>query len=216
MPLFERLRELTGHEVVERYGMTETLITLSGRADGERRPGWVGWPLHGIRTRLRSEAGEEVPHDGETIGRLQVQGASVTEGYLNRPEANAASFTDDGWFVTGDIAAIAPDGCHRIVGRESVDLIKTGGYRVGAGEVEAELLAHPDVVEVAVVGEPDEDLGQRIVAYVVAREGAVIDGPALSDWIAGRLSVHKRPRWVHVRASLPRNHMGKVIKPDLR
>ena len=104
MPLFERLRELTGHEVVERYGMTETLITLSGRADGERRPGWVGWPLHGIRTRLRSEAGEEVPHDGETIGRLQVQGASVTEGYLNRPEANAASFTDDGWFVTGDIA----------------------------------------------------------------------------------------------------------------
>lgn len=216
VPLLERLRELTGHEVVERYGMTETLITLSGRADGERRPGWVGWALHGIRTRLRSEAGEEVPHDGETIGRLQVQGASVTEGYLNRPEANAASFTDDGWFVTGDIAAIAPDGCHRIVGRESVDLIKTGGYRVGAGEVEAELLAHPDVVEVAVVGEPDEDLGQRIVAYVVAREGAVIDGPALSDWIAGRLSVHKRPRWVHVRASLPRNHMGKVIKPDLR
>ncbi|CCH69934.1 Acyl-CoA synthetase family member 3,mitochondrial (fragment) [Phycicoccus elongatus Lp2] len=134
----------------------------------------------------------------------------------SRPEANAASFTDDGWFVTGDIAAIAPDGCHRIVGRESVDLIKTGGYRVGAGEVETELLAHPDVVEVAVVGEPDEDLGQRIVAYVVAREGAVIDGPALSDWIAGRRSVHKRPRWVHVRASLPRNHMGKVIKPDLR
>ncbi|WP_267878881.1 AMP-binding enzyme [Phycicoccus elongatus] len=94
--------------------------------------------------------------------------------------------------------------------------MKTGGYRVGAGEVETELLAHPDVVEVAVVGEPDEDLGQRIVAYVVAREGAVIDGPALSDWIAGRRSVHKRPRWVHVRASLPRNHMGKVIKPDLR
>ena len=75
--------------------------------------------------------------DPMQIGRLQVQGASVTEGYLNRPEANAASFTDDGWFVTGDIAAIAPDGCHRIVGRESVDLIKTGGYRVGAGEVEA-------------------------------------------------------------------------------
>lgn len=216
VPVFERLRDLTGHEVVERYGMTETLITVSARADGERRPGWVGWPLPGIETRLRSEKGEPVGHDGESIGRLEVRGPTLMHGYLDRPEANAAAFTCDGWFVTGDIAAIAPDGCHRIVGRESVDLIKTGGYRVGAGEIEAELLAHPDVAEAAVVGEPDPDLGQRIVAYVVARDGAVIDGPGLSDWIAGRLSVHKRPRWVHVRESLPRNHMGKVIKPELR
>lgn len=215
VPVFERLRALTGHEVVERYGMTETLITVSARVDGERRPGWVGWPLDGTRTRLRAEDGTEVPHDGESIGRLQVSGPTVTEGYLGRPDANATAFTEDGWFITGDIAAIAADGCHRIVGRESVDLIKTGGYRVGAGEIEAELLAHPDVAEAAVVGEADPDLGQRIVAHVVLREGATIDGPGLSDWVGERLSAHKRPRWVHLRDALPRNHMGKVIKTQL-
>jgi fatty acid CoA ligase FadD36 len=216
VPVYTRLRELSGHEVVERYGMTETLITVSARADGERRPGWVGWPLPGIRTRLRDESGGEVAHDGESIGRLEVRGDTVMSGYLGRPEASVTSFTDDGWFVTGDIVAIDPAGWHRIVGRESVDLIKTGGYRVGAGEIEAELLAHPSVAEAAVVGEPDADLGQRIVAYVVGRADTPLDGPALSDWVAGRLSAHKRPRWVHVRESLPRNDMGKVVKAQLR
>jgi len=215
-PVFESLRDLTGHEPVERYGMTETLITVAARADGERRPGWVGWPLRGIRTRLRAEDGTEVPHDGETLGRLQIAGPTLTPGYLDRPDANAESFTADGWFVTGDIAVIAPDGCHRIVGRESVDLIKSGGYRIGAGEIETELLAHPDVAEAAVVGEPDPDLGQRIVAYVVAREGVTVDGSTLADWVGGRLSAHKRPRQVHLRANLPRNAMGKVVKPELR
>lgn len=216
VPVFERLRELTGHEVRERYGMTETLITVAARADRAPRAGWVGWPLPGIRSRLRADDGAPVPTDGESLGRLQIHGPTVTPGYLGRPEATAASMTKDGWFITGDIAVIAPDGCHRIVGRESVDLIKTGGYRVGAGEIEAELLTHPDVAEAAVVGEPDDDLGQRIVAFVVAVPGRVIDGPALSDWVAARLSAHKRPRWVHVRRSLPRNAMGKVVKPDLR
>src|SRR5699024_10842141 len=104
VPVFERLRALTGQSPVERYGMSETLITLTTRADGERRPGWVGLPIAGVETRLRDEDGREVPHDGESIGGLQIRGATLFDGYLGRPEATAAGFADDGWFRTGDVA----------------------------------------------------------------------------------------------------------------
>ncbi|MFR9751038.1 acyl-CoA synthetase [Nocardia sp. 004] len=210
VPVFERLRELTGHAPVERYGMSETLITLSTRADGERRPGWVGTPVRGVHTRLRDESGAPVPHDGESIGGLQVRGPIFFDGYLNRPEATAAIWTDDGWLRTGDVAVIDPEGFHRIVGRESVDLIKSGGYRVGAGEVETVLLGHPAVAEVAVVGLPDDDLGQRITAFVVLR--AAVTERELIDHVAEQLSVHKRPREIRMVDALPRNAMGKVQK----
>ena len=131
------------------------------------------------------------------------------DGYLHHPEATSALYTDDGWLRTGDAACVGPDGWHRIVGRQSTDLIKTGGYRVGAGEVEAALLAHPGVEEAAVVGIPDEDLGQVIVGYVVA---AGVTGPQLCEFVAATLSVHKRPRRVELVAELPRNAMGKVQK----
>lgn len=212
-PVFDRIRDLTGHEIVERYGMTETLITVSARWDRPRRAGWVGWPIEGISTRLRGDDGGAVAHDGESVGELLVRGPVVFDGYLGQPEATAASFTEDGWFVTGDVATIAPDGCHRIVGRTSVDLIKTGGFRVGAGEIEAELLAHPGVVEAAVVGVPDDDLGQRITAFVVPAEAVTQD--ELISWVAQRLSVHKRPREVHFVDAFPRNAMGKVVKSKL-
>nr|WP_040750368.1 acyl-CoA synthetase [Nocardia transvalensis] len=212
VPVFERLRELTGHAPVERYGMSETMITLSTRADGERRPGWVGTPVAGVETRLRDEAGAAVPHDGESIGGLQVRGPMLFDGYLDRPDATAATWTEDGWFATGDVAAIDAEGFHRIVGRESVDLIKSGGYRVGAGEIETCLLGHPGVAEVAVIGAPDDDLGQRIVAYVVSREGSDASEQDLIDHVAQRLSVHKRPREVRRVDTLPRNAMGKVQK----
>ncbi|MBF6327325.1 acyl-CoA synthetase [Nocardia transvalensis] len=213
VPVFERLRELTGHAAIERYGMSETMITLSTRADGERRPGWVGTPVAGVQTRLRDEAGNAVPHDGESVGGLQVRGPMLFDGYLDRPEATAECWTDDGWFRTGDVAVIDGDGFHRIVGRESVDLIKSGGYRVGAGEIETALLGHPAVAEVAVVGVPDDDLGQRIVAFVVPRgaAGESIEKD-LIDHVAQQLSVHKRPREVRLVDSLPRNAMGKVQK----
>ncbi|MFF0495440.1 acyl-CoA synthetase [Nocardia aobensis] len=212
VPVFERLRELTGQAPVERYGMSETMITLSTRADGERRPGWVGLPVAGVQTRLRDEAGAPVPHDGESIGGLQVRGPMLFDGYLGRPEATAESWTEDGWFVTGDVAAIDAEGFHRIVGRESVDLIKSGGYRVGAGEVETCLLGHPSVAEVAVVGIEDADLGQRIRAYVVPRPDTAISERELVDFVAQQLSAHKRPREVLMVTELPRNAMGKVQK----
>lgn len=209
-PLFAKLEHLTGHRPIERYGSTEALITVSTRVGGERRPGWVGMPLPGIQTRLLDESGTPVPQDGETIGRLQLRGPTVFRGYLNRPEATAEAFDGD-WFRTGDVAVVDPDGMHRIVGRESVDLIKTGGFRVGAGEVETALLGHPDVAEAAVVGLPDDDLGQRIVAFVVG--GA--DPESLVGYVSEQLSVHKRPREVRIVDSLPRNAMGKVLKKEL-
>ncbi|MGW0662071.1 acyl-CoA synthetase [Streptodolium elevatio] len=212
VPIFARLAELTGHRAVERYGMTETLITVSTRADDERRAGWVGTPVDGVATRLVGDDGTPVPHDGETVGELQVRGATLFDGYLNRPDATAESLTPDGWFRTGDVAVVAPDGWHRIVGRASTDLIKSGGYRVGAGEVEGALLAHPAVREAAVVGLPHADLGQEIVAFVVA-DG--VTGPELADFVARSLSVHKRPRRVLLREDLPRNAMGKVQKRRL-
>jgi fatty acid CoA ligase FadD36 len=192
--------------------MTETLITLSARAAGDRRAGWVGWPVAGIEARLVDEGGQPVAADGETVGELQVRGPTMMDGYLGQPDATAAVYTSDGWLRTGDVAGADRDGWYRIVGRQSTDLIKTAGYRVGAGEVEAALLAHPGVLEAAVIGVPDDDLGQAIVGYVVA-DG--VSGPELCEFVAGVLSVHKRPRRVELVAALPRNAMGKVQKARL-
>ncbi len=187
VPVFTRLTELTGQPPVERYGSTESLITLSTRADGERRPGWVGLPLNGVETRLVHEDGSVAPHDGETIGSLHLKAPTVFEGYLNRPDATAEAFDPDGWYRTGDAAVIDGDGMHRIVGRESVDLIKSGGFRVGAGEVERCCSATRRRGGRG-GGLPDTDLGQRIVAFVVGDANP----DDLISFVAEQLSVHKR------------------------
>jgi fatty acid CoA ligase FadD36 len=207
VPVFERLHALTGHRPAERYGMTETLITISNRADdADRRPGQVGVPVGGVGTRLVDDEGRDVPADGESIGELLVRGPMLFDGYRNRPP-----FAGD-WFRTGDIAAIGPDGRHRIVGRRSTDLIKSGGYKIGAGEVEDALLAHGGVREAAVVGTPHQDLGEQVTAYVVA-DG--VTGRELIDFVARTLSAHKRPREIRFVEGLPRNAMGKVQKGRL-
>ncbi|MBA0049146.1 acyl-CoA synthetase [Mycobacteroides sp. LB1] len=211
VPVFDELRRLTGQAPVERYGATETVITLSTRVDGERRAGWVGHPLAGVQTRLLGEDGTAAPHDGETVGQLQVKGPTLFSGYLNLSEKTTEVLTEDGWYRTGDVAVVDEGGMHRIVGRESVDLIKSGGYRIGAGEIETVLLGHPGIVEAAVVGVPDDDLGQRIVAYVV---GDVAEDDVIG-YVAQQLSVHKRPREVRKVDALPRNAMGKVLKREL-
>lgn len=211
--VFRDVKKLAGQGPVERYGMTETLITIAARIDHERRAGWVGEPIAGVEARILDEQGNPVPADGESIGDLQIRGATVFDGYLNRPEATAESFTDDGWFRTGDVAARDDQNQHRIVGRAKMDLIKSGGYRVGAGEIEAVLLDYPGIEEVAVVGVPDPDLGQRIVAYVV---GDRVDETEVINWVAGQLSVHKRPREIRQTDALPRNAMGKIQKTLLQ
>ena len=206
--VFEQMQSLIGQAPVERYGMTETLITVSTRFDGERRPGWVGVPIRGVESRLVDDTGGEMGHDGETIGELQIRGTTMFDEYLNRPDATAASLDGD-WFRTGDAAVIDAGGFHRIVGRQSIDIIKTGGFKVGAGEVEAALLTHPGVTDAAVIGVSDPDLGQRIVAFVVCND---VDDATLINHVAALLSVHKRPREVRVVDVLPRNAMGKVQK----
>jgi len=208
----QRITAATGQEVVERYGMTETLMNTSVRADGERKPGTVGVPLTGVDVRLIGDAGEVV-EDTETIGEIQVRGPNLFTEYLNRPDATAEAF-DDGWFRTGDMATRDADGYLKIVGRKATDLIKSGGYKIGAGEIENALLEHPGVAEAAVTGEPDADLGERVVAWIVA-SGEPPAAQELADHVARLLTPHKRPRVVHFLSALPRNDMGKVMKRAL-
>ncbi|MFF8400418.1 acyl-CoA synthetase [Streptomyces sp. NPDC015684] len=213
----ERILAATGRRVIERYGMTETLMNTSVRADGEARAGTVGVPLPGVELRLVEEDGTEIAaRDGESVGEIQVRGANLFTEYLNRPDATAAAFTEDGWFRTGDMAVRERDGYVRIVGRKATDLIKSGGYKIGAGEIENALLEHPGVREAAVTGEPDADLGERIVAWIVpADPGAPPTTEELADHVARRLAPHKRPRVVRLLDALPRNDMGKIMKRAL-
>ncbi|MGW2795167.1 acyl-CoA synthetase [Streptomyces sp. NPDC001251] len=207
-PDHRRIARATGRAVIERYGMTETLMLCAERADGGARPGTVGAPLPGVELRLADES------DG--IGEIQVRGPNLFTGYLNRPDATAAAFTEDGWFRTGDMASLDADGQVRIVGRKATDLIKSGGYKIGAGEIENALLDHPGVREAAVTGEPDEDLGERIVAWVVPTDPQSPPNESeLTDHVARELAPHKRPRAVHFLAELPRNDMGKIMKRAL-
>ncbi|MFB6637100.1 acyl-CoA synthetase [Streptomyces chartreusis] len=213
----ERITSATGQRVVERYGMTETLMNTSVRADGEARAGTVGVPLPGVELRLVEEDGTPImSYDGETVGEIQVRGPNLFTEYLNRPDATAAAFTADGWFRTGDMAVREADGYVRIVGRKATDLIKSGGYKIGAGEIENALLEHPGVREAAVTGEPDADLGERIVAWIVPSDPQSPPSiEELADHVAARLAPHKRPRRVHHLEALPRNDMGKIMKRAL-
>ncbi|MFJ8675106.1 acyl-CoA synthetase [Streptomyces sp. NPDC093589] len=216
----ERIAAASGRRVIERYGMTETLMNTSVRADAPDAAGTVGVPLPGVYVRLVDDAGRTIEtSDGETVGEIQVRGPNLFVEYLNRPDATAAAF-DGGWFRTGDMALRDASGNYRIVGRRATDLIKSGGYKIGAGEIENALLAHPGVAEAAVTGAPDEDLGERIVAWVVTESGPDAGPPPsaqdLADHVARQLAPHKRPRTVHFLTSLPRNDMGKILKRELR
>jgi len=206
--VFDRVREHSGHRLVERYGLTESLIVTAARpADEDRRPGCVGRPIDGVGLRI----GEP---DDTGLGEVQLDGPTLFDGYLNRPDMTAAAFTDDGWFRTGDLGRYDDRDGLRLLGRLATDLIKTGGFKVGAGEVEDALLSHPAVAEAAVTGQPDDDLGERIVAWVVCADPTTAD--ALAQHVGTTLAPHKRPREVRFVDALPRNPMGKVQKSLLR
>jgi malonyl-CoA/methylmalonyl-CoA synthetase len=212
----ERITAATGQRVVERYGMTESLMNCAVRASGDRRPGTVGPPLDGVEVRLIDDDGATIEvSDDETVGEILVRGPNLFLEYLNRPDATGEAVRD-GWFHTGDVAVRAPDGYLRIVGRRSTDLIKSGGYKIGAGEIENALVEHAGVAEAAVTGEPDPDLGERIVAWIVPAEGQRPPEQELIDHVARLLSPHKRPRVVRYLEELPRNDMGKVMKRELK
>jgi malonyl-CoA/methylmalonyl-CoA synthetase len=210
-----RIEQLTGRGVVERYGMTETLMNTAVHADATPAPGTVGPPLPGVDIRLVDDDGALLEGaDDETIGEIQVRGPNLFLEYLNRPDATAEAMRD-GWFATGDMATRTAEGYIRIVGRRATDLIKSGGYKIGAGEIEGCLREHPAVEDAAVTGEADDDLGERVVAWIVLRDGATAHESELVDHVAGQLAPHKRPRDVHFLDELPRNDMGKVQKARL-
>jgi malonyl-CoA/methylmalonyl-CoA synthetase len=205
--------ELTGQELLERYGMTEIGMALSNPYDGERRPGSVGVPLPGVEVRLMSESGEVVDAEDEP-GEIQVRGPSVFVEYWNRPDVTADSFSD-GWFRTGDIA-VREKGYLRIMGRQSVDIIKSGGYKLSALEIESILLQHPSIQECAVVGVPDDIWGEAVVAAVVLQDAEQLTSDDLKMWCDDRLSHYKIPKRLRVVSGLPCNAMGKVTKPDVQ
>lgn len=217
----ERITAATGRHVIERYGMTETLMNTSVRADQDPRPGTVGVALQGVDVRLVDEAGARIEPgaggaDAETVGEVQVRGPNLFTEYLNRPDATAQAF-DGGWFRTGDVGTLDADGSLRLVGRKATDLIKSGGYKIGAGEIENVLLGYPGVAEAAVTGEPDPDLGERVVAWIVPADPERTPGAEeLAGHVSRQLAPHKRPRRVHYLDALPRNGMGKVLKTELR
>ena len=206
--VFDQVREHSGHRLVERYGLTESLIVTAARPDdGDRHAGHVGRPLTGVGLRIAGA-------DETGLGEVQLTGPTLFDGYLNRPDATSAAVTADGWFRTGDLGRYDEAHGLRLLGRLATDLIKTGGYKVGAGEVEDALLGHPAVLEAAVIGTPDDDLGERIVAFVVCAES--VDADVLVAQVATALAPHKRPRDVRFVDALPRNAMGKVQKSRLR
>jgi malonyl-CoA/methylmalonyl-CoA synthetase len=208
----ERWAQLTGQKLLERYGMTEIGMAISNLYRGERRPGSVGAPLPGVELRLKMENGPVITGENEP-GEIQVRGPMVFQAYWNRSEATAETF-EDGWFRTGDMAVLEA-GYYRIMGRLSVDIIKSGGYKLSALEIEAALLEHPFIAECAVVGMPDDTWGEAVSAAVVLKKGP-LDLMALREWCKERLSVYKIPQRLKVVSELPRNAMGKVTKPAVR
>ncbi|MGE0555426.1 MAG: acyl-CoA synthetase [Gemmatimonadales bacterium] len=210
--VLERWRAITGHTLLERYGMTEIGMALSNPLEGERRPGTVGQPFAGVALRLVDESGSQLGSDEP--GEIEVRGPQVFREYWARPAETEAAFRD-GWFRTGDLAVLER-GYYRMLGRKSTDLIKSAGYKVSALEIEELLREHPDVADCAVVALPDPDLGERIAAAVVARDGATLDPARLGLWAKDRLAPYKVPREIRLVAELPRNAMGKVTKPVLR
>jgi malonyl-CoA/methylmalonyl-CoA synthetase len=209
----EQWTHLTGQKLLERYGMTEIGMAISNPLQGERRPGAVGGPLPGVTVRLVSEAGELIEAEGEP-GEIQVRGPAVFSEYWRKPDVTQASFVD-GWFRTGDMAVLE-DGYYRIMGRLSVDIIKSGGYKLSALEIESTLLTHSAIRECAVVGLPDDTWGEVVAVAIVAHDGEHIELPALKGWASERMSAYKIPKSLLLLEDLPKNAMGKVTKPAIK
>jgi len=204
---------LTGQVLLERYGMTEIGMALSNPYRGERRPGFVGRPLPDVTVQLVDEEGGIVTEEG-VPGEIWIQSPTVFLEYWGNVEATEASFSD-GWFCTGDIAVIE-EGYYRIMGRSSVDIIKSGGYKLSALEIENTLLAHPQIAEVAVVGIADRTWGEAVAAVVALKGDGDMTLETLKAWCNGQLSSYKMPKQLRVVDALPRNAMGKVVKPSLK
>ncbi|XP_076011374.1 malonate--CoA ligase ACSF3, mitochondrial [Genypterus blacodes] len=227
VPTLQRWEEITGHTLLERYGMTEIGMALSNTLNGPRIPGSVGLPLPGVEVRIvmtntigttivegNHRETQVCPGLGEKGGELLVRGPSVFKEYWNKPQETREAFTDDGWFKTGD-TAVYKDGAYWIMGRSSVDIIKSGGYKISALEVERHLLAHPDITDVAVIGAPDAMWGQKVTAVVQLKEEKSLTLDELKIWAREHMAPYIIPTGLVLVEEMPRNQMGKVNKRDL-
>lgn len=211
--VMEQWKIISGHTLLERYGMTEIGMAISNPYLGERKAGYVGLPLPGVAVRLCGDDG--LPAAPDEPGEIQVKGDNVFSEYWNKPEATAASFTADGWFKTGDIAVVEA-GYYRIMGRNSVDIIKSGGYKISALEIEEALRTHPSIKDCAVVGLENEEWGELVAAALVPAENTGIDAAAINSWLREQMPAYRVPRkYIEVK-ELPRNAMGKVTKNDVK
>jgi malonyl-CoA/methylmalonyl-CoA synthetase len=214
-PVFNRWEQISGHRLLERYGMTEIGMALSNPLHGPRIPGRVGYPLPGVQVKIQPDDSTR-PHTGE----LLVRGPQVFREYFNRPDATREAFDGEGWFLTGDIVeqSLADDatrGSYKIVGRKSVDIIKSGGYKLSALDIEDQLLTHPHIAECAVVGLADPEFGQRVAALIALRAGASLSSEQLQQWCKTTMPAYRMPRTVQFIEAIPRNAMGKVNKKEL-
>lgn len=209
--VMEKWKKISGHTLLERYGMTEIGMGLSNPYDGERKAGYVGMPLPDVSVRLVDENNKDVTKDES--GEIIIKGENVFHEYWNKPEATYNSFTPDGWFKTGDVAVIE-DGYYRIMGRNSVDIIKSGGYKISALEIEEVLRTHPSIKDCAVVGLDNEEWGELVAAAITTNED--IETNVINSWIRERIPAYRVPRKYVILKELPRNAMGKVTKNDIK
>lgn len=231
-PVFNRWEQISGHRLLERYGMTEIGMALSNPLHGPRIPvsarymtrvtrpltraqGRVGYPLPGVQVKIQPDDSAR-PHTGE----LLVRGPQVFREYFHRPDATREAFDSEGWFLTGDVVeqSLAEDatrGSYKIVGRKSVDIIKSGGYKLSALDIEDQLLAHPAIAECAVLGLADAEFGQRVAALIALRAGATLSSEELQQWCKTTMPAYRMPRTVQFIGAIPRNAMGKVNKKEL-
>jgi malonyl-CoA/methylmalonyl-CoA synthetase len=210
---FEQFERLFGERILERYGMTETIMNLTNPYDGERKPGTVGVAFPGQEARVVDvKSREHVP--SYEVGEIEVRGPHVFPGYYNQPEATRESFGEDGWFRTGDLGYVDEDGYFVISGRKK-ELIITGGYNVHPRELEEVLEGCPGVAEVAVVGLPDPEFGEKVTAAVV-RDDPALTGERVVAFCREDLAGYKKPRRVEFVDALPRNALGKVLKHEVR
>ena len=210
--VLEKWKEITSHILLERYGMTEIGMALSNSYEGERRPGHVGLPLPGVQVRLADSNGNEIKNIGDS-GEIQIKGPNVFKEYWNKPNETFESY-QDGWFKSGDIA-ILNNGMYKILGRDSVDIIKSGGYKISALEIEDVLRTNPNIKECAVIGLPDSEWGEIVAASLIIYEKK-INFNDLKLWLKEFLPSYKIPRKYIIQKELPRNTLGKVTKNELK
>lgn len=212
VPVLEKWRSISGQTLLERYGMTEIGMGLSNSYRGERRPGHVGLPLPTVEMRLVDQ--DNNPVEANEPGEFQIKGPSVFKEYWQKPDATEKAFTEDGWFITGDIGMFN-DGLYKILGRDSVDIIKSGGYKISALEIEDVMRKHDLINDCAVVGLPNEEWGEVIGACIVPTSSG-LDTKELSVWLKSQLPGYKIPRKFILEKELPRNVLGKVTKNEVK